>query len=75
MSIDDAVHGRQTDTAAFEFVGAVEALKRSKQFLRVIHIESHAVVTDEINIFRGTGLVSDFDLGGFFIARELDRVG
>ena len=54
MTIDDAAHGRQADSSSFECGRAVQTLKRGKQLLRVVHIETNDVVAQEIGILGRT---------------------
>ena len=47
MSGNDALHGREADAGPLEIFGAVQALERAKELLRVAHVEAHAVVSHE----------------------------
>src|SRR3990172_9114828 len=51
MPVDDALHRSQPDTGTFEIVRRVEALEGAKELLHVFHLESRAVVADEIDDF------------------------
>ena len=48
---NDALHGRQTHSAAGEIGIIMQALKRCKQFVRILHIETYAVVAHEVDFF------------------------
>src|ERR1700682_860047 len=44
------LNDRQSDTRPAELIGAVQALKYSKQLFNVLHAETHAVVRDRIHV-------------------------
>src|SRR5262245_3824479 len=72
---DDALYVCQSDARSLEVSGAVQALKDPKEFARVPHVESDAVVaheTDRLAFPRAPA--SDLDLGGTAVARKFDRV-
>src|SRR5579884_1729594 len=56
VSMDDPLNSGQTDSGPLEFAGAMEALKCAEQFIGVGHIESCAVIPDEV---KGLSLLLD----------------
>ena len=74
MAIDDALNGRETDATSFEFIRRVKTLECSEKFPGVIHVESHSVVPNKIDVFRRAGFVSDFDRRRALLASEFDRI-
>src|SRR5277367_163917 len=76
MAMYDSLHGCQSNPRTFKCIRLMQALKHAKQFVHILHIESHAVILDEHHHFvaasiRGSNL--NFRLGSR--ARELNRVG
>src|SRR6059058_1370733 len=49
VAVDDTLHGGEADARAFELFTAVETLERAEQLAGVRHVESRAVVADEID--------------------------
>src|SRR5674476_1244706 len=47
VAADDALHGGQTDTRAFELAGRVQPLEGAEQLVRIGHVEAGAVVAHE----------------------------
>src|SRR5690606_13021081 len=47
VPIDNALHSRQAHAGTGEFLGIVQTLERAKQFVRVRHVETGAVVPDK----------------------------
>ncbi len=47
MPLDNAPDICQTNSRAFEVIWWMQALKNSKEFMNIIHIKTHAVVTDK----------------------------
>ena len=44
MTMDDALHGSQTDSSAFKFFGSMKTLEDTKQFIHVFHVKADTVV-------------------------------
>ena len=51
MPVDDAAHIGQSNAGPFEIFRPVQSLKNAKQFMRVLHVETYAIVMDEKNMF------------------------
>jgi len=49
MEMDDALNRRQSDAGPFELGGLMQPLEGSEQLRGVGHIESSAVIADEID--------------------------
>jgi hypothetical protein len=49
MPADDALYGRKAYPGAFEIRRGMHTLERAEQVPGVFHIETRAIVTDEIN--------------------------
>ena len=64
VAMDDALHNRQPDARAFKFVCAMQSLKDSEQFFRILHVKTRAVVADEKNIFIVLPNAADFKTAG-----------
>ena len=45
--VDDALDGGEADTVALKVLVAVEALKGSKEFFGMLHVETNAIVANE----------------------------
>ncbi len=60
--MDHALNNGQSDASALELVRPVQALENAEELVGVAHIESGAVVADEIDGFRSP-LAADFDFG------------
>ncbi len=50
VALDDALHDRQADAGAFIFLRAVQPLEDAEELVGVAHVETGAVVADEINV-------------------------
>ncbi len=80
MAVNDALDVGQPDTGAFKILAAVKALKNTKQFRGISHVETDAVVADKIDdVLRssiGSNLIdtADFDPGFGAWARILERI-
>src|SRR5215471_12251517 len=70
MTLDNATDDGQSDTGAFEFLLAMHALKHAKQILRVAHVETGAVVPNEICSLSIDLLVAHLNNCFFFVAGE-----
>jgi hypothetical protein len=49
MPVHDALHDRQAHPGPFIVLGAMQALKDTEQFVGVFHVESRAIVLDEVH--------------------------
>src|SRR5262245_17822725 len=74
MPSNDSFDGGQTDARAFEFRFLVQPLKRMEEACRVPHIESGAVVAEEIHLSFRPAFQAELDSCGGMLARELPRV-
>src|SRR5262249_42057504 len=55
-------------------VCGMQSLEGSKQFFRVIHVETHAIVTHEINLFACAGPASCFNRSCGLVPCEFDGI-
>ena len=76
MALNDPLHDRQAHAGTLELIVTVQALKHSKQPVRILRIESSAVVSNDVFVFLraplGGRLRSHADS---LWLRELERVG
>src|SRR5438477_565822 len=56
VAVDDALHDGQADARAFVILGAVQPLEDAEEFVGILHIETHAVVFDKVDLFLDCGL-------------------
>src|ERR1700720_4108703 len=72
----NALNGSQSNASAFKFIGLVQPLKHSKQFVYILHIKTPSIVPNEyyqlISVSVGA---SDLDFGLWARARKFDRIG
>src|ERR1051325_11715667 len=61
MTSDDALHCREANTCACEFVGPVQTLKRNEQLGGMSHIEARAVVADVVSNFAVPHEAAEFE--------------
>src|SRR5690348_13814619 len=47
MFADNSIHGSETDSSAFEFFCAMEALENPEEFIHIFHVEADAIITNE----------------------------
>src|SRR5439155_19198744 len=74
MSVDDALHGGQTQTVPDKLLRAMETMEHAEEFVLVAHVKADAVVAHEIdNAFLGLAR-ADADKGGSARRAELERV-
>src|SRR5262249_19630736 len=75
MTMDDALHNRQTHPCPFVIFGAVQALKHAEEFVRIGHVEAHPVVPDKIDLLSLLLATADRDYGYLALAGKFERVG
>src|SRR3954453_13693070 len=75
MSTNDTPDVGKTYTGALELLRAVQPLKHAKEFIDVLHVESHTIVANEEYGFVLAGRAPDFDHGLLAGAGVLDGVG
>ena len=75
VTLDNALNDGETDANALEFVAAMEALEDLEQFVGEFHVETGAIVANEVNGFVRRGLRSDLDQRFVALAGVLDGVG
>src|SRR5262249_41617385 len=76
VALQDAAHRSQADPGALEFIFAVQTLEHTEQFVRVLHVESDAVIFDEDRDLVLVLLMhTDADHRFLAQARVLDGVG
>src|SRR6516165_8488400 len=75
MPKDNPLNQSQSDPCAFEIIHAMQPLKHSKQFRRVLHVKTNSVVLDEVCVLIPAFLKSNLD--GWIRLRpgELERIG
>jgi len=74
VALDDARDVRESDSAAFEFVAPVQALKRLEQDRAAAHVEADAVVAHEPDAFALKIVAADLDPRLAAFAGEFHRV-
>ena len=47
MPRNDSLHDGQTDARAFKLVGSMQPLEHSKEFVRLLHVKTYAIVANE----------------------------
>src|SRR5437899_1510427 len=63
VPLDDAAHIGEADSRALEFIGAVKPLEHPEELVRVLHVETHAIVPHEEHGLVVALLRADLDLG------------
>src|SRR5471030_1310108 len=71
MALDDFPDRCQSDTGAVIFLDVMQALEWRKQIMRILHIETRAVVANSIDCLPVAPLVADFDFRRAGFGREL----
>src|SRR5947207_12459727 len=67
VPMDDALDEGQAHARAFEFFLVVQPLKNAEEFVRVLRIETDAVVLVIISVAAGVAGAADFDHGDFSV--------
>jgi len=62
--VNDSLHGGQADSCPFEFFSAAEPLKRTKELLGALRIETYVVVPHRDGSFAIDEYLADLDDGG-----------
>jgi hypothetical protein len=75
MLANDELHRGQADPRAFEILVPVQALKDAKEFVFVLHVETHAIVTNEEDSLSLLLKISDLNNGALARTGELERIG
>src|SRR5437879_640361 len=71
---DDALNERQADACALEIFNIVEALKDTKQFTAVLHVESDSIVANVIGVLIAVFAETDLDCSVMFWPSEFERI-
>ena len=74
MAVDDPMHGGQANTRTPKIRFRVQPLEWPEQLVGISHIETRAVVTDEIRNVSFSHRGSKLDAGGRSLGREFPRV-
>src|SRR5512144_225750 len=75
VSMDDALHGRETDAGTLELLLSVQPLEYAEQLVRIAAVEAGAVVFHvDDHLVVHPGLRAHFDHRFFPLRAELDRV-
>jgi len=75
MPMNDPSNIRESDARSLELVVSVEALKHTKQFVHVLHIEPRAIVPDEdLGFTRGRLGGADLNLCSGAMSSKLQGV-
>src|SRR5262252_6605805 len=76
VTSDDTLNRREPYAGAFERLRTVQALEHAEQFMDVLHVETHAIISHEDNDLARLAVgAPDLDLGLCPRGRELDGVG
>ena len=67
MAENNALNVGEANAGAFEFIVVVQSLENTKQFVRVLHIETDSIITHKNDVFLSVRARADFD------ARRLRR--
>ena len=71
---DNPLHRGQSHTSSGKFAGAVQALKHTKQFIGVLHVETRAVIANKQNPFTVSVLHPELNLCGRLFRGELPGI-
>lgn len=74
MPGDDALYGGEADTGSFEFAGRVQPLEDAKELAGVGHVETGAVVANEVDRPALLPVDTELDPGRRLLARELPGI-
>jgi hypothetical protein len=74
MPTNDALHGGQADAGSLELLCRVKALERTEKLACEAHIESRAVVSNEVHAGSPTLYPPELNFGPLSLRRELPGV-
>ena len=74
MPVDHTLNNRKADACAFKFIRCMKTLKKSKEFLFVLHIKASSIIAYRINVFLRRGGVTDVDDRVCLMPREFEGV-
>src|SRR6266700_3920510 len=61
MAENNALDYGEANAGAFEFILVVQSLQNTKQFVRVLHIETDSIITHKNDVFLSVRARADFD--------------
>jgi hypothetical protein len=71
----NSLNRSQSNASSFKFVRLVQPLKHSKQFVYILHIKAHTVVSNEYYQVICVSICAAYlDLGLWARAREFNRI-
>src|SRR6266571_9014541 len=74
VSVNNALHGCQSDSGSWELAHIVKTLEGAEKLIGVSHIESDAIVLHKVDVLSILALASEFDAGVRLSGGELPRV-
>jgi len=63
VSVNNALHGCQSDSGAWELTHIVKTLEGAEKLIDISHIESDAVIPHKVDLLSITPAASEFDAG------------
>src|SRR5258706_10117919 len=75
VALDHSLHDCQANSGTLKFIEAMEPLKDAEKFVGVAHIETGAVVLDEISRFAVLRPTANLDARVLAFAGKFQRVG
>ena len=74
MPQHDSLNECQTDACTLELLDGMEALKDTKQFITVLHVEADTIVANVIRMLIAVGTETNLHGGVLFRAGEFERI-
>src|SRR5215510_2923652 len=74
MTVDDALHNSEAHACALILLGAVQSLKDAEELMSIAHVETYAIVFDEVDVLVAGVLTTHFNAGALTFTGELDSI-
>ena len=75
VAVDDPLDAGKAHTGALVLVGTVQALKHAKEFVRVLHVKSGAIVFHEVDSLTGGRVARRTDVNAGFLPATCELQG
>src|SRR5262245_45806169 len=74
VAVDDALHNSEAHACALILLGAVQPLKDAEEPMSIAHVETYAVVFDEVDVLVVSALTTHFNAGDLTLPGELESI-
>ena len=74
MPVNNALHGCQSDSGAWELAYIMKTLEGTEKLIDISHVESDAVIPHKVDLLSIAAVASEFDVGIRLPGGKLPRI-